>query len=113
MHELSICRNIIKTIERQQQIKKFAKVELINLSVGELSCVDQANLAFYFNLIKKDTYAEQAKLQIHSIPGKAFCQCCKQAFFVEQRMQTCPNCGELSNNLLQGDSIIINSIEVN
>lgn len=63
MHELSLCENIIKIIERQAKEQNFTCVEKVSLSVGKTSGASTESLSFCFPMVAKGTVAEGAGLE--------------------------------------------------
>ena len=69
MHELGIVGDLINIIKEQAKENNFKKVFKLKLKVGENSGFDKEHLIFDFNLVSKDTIAENAKLEIENSPG--------------------------------------------
>lgn len=69
MHEVSLCENILKIIEKQAEKEGFAKVVKVTLTVGELSGASPDSLDFCFPLVAKGTIADGATLEIQHTPG--------------------------------------------
>ncbi|MDX9690410.1 MAG: hydrogenase maturation nickel metallochaperone HypA [Proteobacteria bacterium] len=62
MHELSLCENIVKIIERQAARDGFTRVVTVTLSLGDLSGASEESLSFCFPMVTKGTVADGATL---------------------------------------------------
>ena len=73
--------------------KKFTQVKTVWLEVGQLACVEQESLRFFFAVVTEDSIARQAKLEIIEIAGQAICDQCHQVMMIAAYHQACPQCG--------------------
>lgn len=69
MHEVSLCENILKILERKAKEEGFARVVKVELTLGDLSGASQESMEFCFPLVAKGTLAEGAELTFVSTPG--------------------------------------------
>lgn len=70
MHEVSLCENILKIIEKQAQKDKFERVVSVTLTVGDLSGASTEAMAFCFPLVAKGSVAEGAALNFVETSGR-------------------------------------------
>jgi len=112
MHELSLCQEILNILQTQSVQQSFNKIMHIKLEVGELSCVDPNALAFGFTQIAKDTLAAEAKLDIITVPGRAFCEQCKKEVALSKYLAPCPDCDSWQLQIRSGNELRIKDIEV-
>jgi hydrogenase nickel incorporation protein HypA/HybF len=112
MHELSLAENILQLIEDAAQQQHFTQVEVVWLEIGQLACVEQESLRFFFNSVKKDTIAQEARLDIIEITGQGTCNQCHQPTTVSSYCMPCPRCGSYAITITQGDEMRIHSLEV-
>lgn len=112
MHELSLCQDILETIQRRTTNMDYSRIKSVTLEIGELSCVEKFSLLFSFDVIAKGTIAEHAILNINEIKAKAWCLICKIAVPVSQFYEPCINCGNLTGELVQGNELIVKSMEI-
>ena len=112
MHEWTICKAIIKQLEQQATNKHFTQVKKIILKLGELSCIDPNVLSFNFSLASQQTVAEQAVLEFVTVASLAKCLACLQTYSANTIHTVCPMCGSVETQLIQGQELIIQSIEV-
>ena len=64
MHEMSLCQNIMEIIDQQQKKHEIHEVTDIWLEIGALSCVEQSAVEFCFEIMRKDTVAENCQLHL-------------------------------------------------
>ncbi|RDI43419.1 hydrogenase maturation nickel metallochaperone HypA/HybF [Aquicella lusitana] len=69
MHELSLCRNIIKIVQDHAERHQKKRVFKITILIGDLLAVDCKALAFWFNVVAQGTVAEDAKLDMINVIG--------------------------------------------
>jgi hydrogenase nickel incorporation protein HypA/HybF len=73
MHEVGIMHNILDhAIERAKQ-EGAQHINHVHLRVGEESGVEQDSLALAFEVAKKGTIAENAQLEVESLPVLCYC----------------------------------------
>ncbi len=89
--------------------KKIGKISLI---VGEMSGVVDESVSFYFGFLSKDTIAEGAALEFKKVPMTARCRDCKCEFTPNEFDWSCPKCKGSSLEIIGGDELRIESIEV-
>lgn len=107
MHELSLVEEIIRISTAAAQGRP---VRRITLKIGALSCVMPEALQFCFDSGKEGTVLAAAQLQIERIPGEAECHACGQRYALEELYQPCP-CGSCERSVLQGQEILIQTLE--
>jgi hydrogenase nickel incorporation protein HypA/HybF len=112
MHELSLCESVLAEIELESQRHVFDRVKGLTLEVGALAQVDLESFRFCFDSVMKDTLAEGAVLKLVNKEGSAWCRVCQQRVPVNEYFDPCPCCGILPLTDIQGQSIIIRSLEV-
>jgi hydrogenase nickel incorporation protein HypA/HybF len=112
VHELAVTQSMVQLVIRHAEKAGAARVSRINLVVGELSgyvdeCVQQ-----YFDLLSKGTLLEKAELLVRRVPATGKCKNCGNKFEVVAARWTCTSCGGQSIELLRGDELLVESIEV-
>ena len=112
MHELSLAENILQQIEDAAIEQPFHQVKTVWLEIGQLACVEQESLRFFFAVVTEDSIARQAKLEIIDIAGQAVCNDCHRAILVAALHQACLHCGSHALQITQGDEMRIRELEV-
>lgn len=112
MHELSLAQNIMDIVEEQCHKNNVKKVTALWLELGALSCVEQSALEFCFDMITKETIAENCKIHFIPIPAQAYCWQCEKIVTISIQQNACPHCGSIHLQRQSGDELRIKEIEV-
>lgn len=112
MHEMSLCESILQILEQQAEIQHYRKVKTVWLEIGALAGVEPEALRFGFDVVMQGSLAENARLEIIEIPGKAWCWQCNQDVAVEQWYDPCPHCGSRKLQIHEGEQMRIKELEV-
>jgi len=112
MHELAITQSMFDLVLEQANKAEARKVGKINLVIGEMTGVVSDCVQFYFDFISKGTLAEGATLSFVMVPPKAKCQGCDKLFELKEFNWTCPYCGGNNLQIVAGEELFVESIEV-
>ena len=64
MHEGAVCSEIIDIVTAAARQHQLEQVFEITLTVGPYSCINQSQLNFYFDVIRKGTCMEEAVITV-------------------------------------------------
>lgn len=110
MHEISLVRNIFKTLEEEFP-DKFARIRTIYLKVGLLSNVQPILMQNAFEAVLEDEPRySKTSLQVEVLPILLKCDYCGSITNVEQYKFVC-TCGKPGKNIVQGDELMISKVE--
>jgi hydrogenase nickel incorporation protein HypA/HybF len=112
MHELSLLWSVREILEQNALTQKFNKVTRVTLEIGKLSNVEPDALRFCFDVVMKDSLAEDAELIISELDGLGICQQCQQQVKMESLYDLCVYCGCYSVKLIQGAEMKIKDLLV-
>ena len=112
MHELSITQSMLDLVLKEAKKVKAEKVEKINLVIGEMSGIVDQCVEFYFEFLSKDTIANGAILSFTKIPTQARCHNCGELFMPKELDWSCPKCRGSSSEIVTGNELYVESIEV-
>lgn len=112
MHELSVTEGLLSIINEEARKSGARRVAGINLVIGELACIIDESVQFYFDILSRGTLAEGAVLSFRKVPAEYQCRCCGHLFQKRTREYRCPICGGPSVILDRGREFYIDSIEV-
>ena len=107
MHELSVASAVLDTALRHAEDRRILAV---SLRIGHLRQVIPDSLAFYFEIVTRDTPAEGARLEQVVVPVRMRCEACAHEWEPEL-MFRCPECSG-TGEVLAGDELEVDSIEV-
>lgn len=112
MHELSLAESLLQVIESAAHQQQFSRVKTVWLEIGQLACVEQESLRFYFDVVKADSIARQARLEIIDIAGQAECEDCHRNCSIDIYHTACPYCGHYALKITRGEEMRIKELEV-
>ncbi len=110
MHEVSIMMSILDTALEEANKVNAKKITTIHLLIGAKSGVVVDSLEFAFEIVTKETIAENAKLYIEQVPLRGECLSCGEQFESEDFL-VCNQCGNFGK-MISGQELNIQSIEV-
>ena len=112
MHEMSLCENILQTLEQQATVQHYRRVKVVWLEIGELAGVEVDALRFSFDSVMQGSIADQARLEVIDLPGQANCPRCDKIVPIQQRYDACPECDHYPLQIVSGDQMRIKQLEV-
>ena len=92
MHEATLAENILNIAFDAAEQNHAEKIFKVGLTLGEMAGVEIEALTLAFDVLKKDTPAEDAKLVIKRVPISAACNKCGRIFQLERYNFFCPEC---------------------
>jgi hydrogenase nickel incorporation protein HypA/HybF len=112
MHELSVCRALIREAERVVRDRCAHRVARLSLRVGALSGVEPALLRDAFPAAAAGSCAQGARLEIERVPLRVACDACGAQTAALPNRLTCGACGQWRTRLLSGDELMLASVEL-
>lgn len=114
MHELAIMEDILNIALDHANRNQARKIIRVNLAIGKLSDIVPQWAQIFFDMITRDTIAENAELYVESIPIRVHCQACGNESIIDHTHQpwVCGSCGSAHISLISGREFRIQSIEV-
>lgn len=110
MHEISLVRNIFKTLEEEFP-EDFDKIRTIHLKAGMLSNVQPILMQNAFQAVLEDEPRYQkTSLQVEVLPILIYCEDCQKNTEVQQYRFIC-TCGKPSRNVVQGEELLISKVD--
>lgn len=112
MHELGIAQSALEQVLAAAATAGATRVLRVTLRVGEFSGVDPEALRFGFEVVRTDTAAAEAELEIDRVAAVAHCNDCDADFAPETAPPfACPRCGRWSGTLVHGRELELVRIE--
>ncbi len=112
MHEVSVVQNILDIAAKKARECGSGKVLKIAMRVGEMTCINDENLVFVFDVMKKGTLSDNARMVIERVPVSARCDACGAVFAVAEYRFLCDACGSPRVTVTEGNDITVESLEV-
>ena len=114
MHEISLVRNIFRTLESNFSAEELEKINGIDLKVGLLSNVEPMLMQSAFEaVVSTEGKFQNAKLNILLVPIQVHCAACDQTSEIKEYKFVCATCGKPNNNVVQGTELLIERVYFN
>lgn len=112
MHEFSICRTLVLQAEDAAREYDARAVTSIVVSLGPLAGIQADELRQAFPLVSAGSMAEDAQLLVQYKPLQWRCQACGREDESDSAMECCAECGSDRLQLLSGDRVMLERVEV-
>ncbi|MDI5891486.1 hydrogenase maturation nickel metallochaperone HypA [Halomonas rhizosphaerae] len=112
MHELSLCRSLVRQASRVAAEHGALRIRRVSLRIGPLSGVEAALMREAFPLASRHTAAEGARLEMASCPVRVHCPRCRQEAEASVNDLSCPRCGHWQTRLTGGDELLLVSVDL-
>jgi hydrogenase nickel incorporation protein HypA/HybF len=112
MHEYSLAQDVIRLAEYEAEKNNARIVSEITIEIGNMSGVDADAFESALGLIKENSVLQDAYLNIIRIWGRGVCNACNKEFEMNQRMDTCPECGSFPSEIKGGNEFRVVSLEI-
>ena len=111
MHEISLVRNVFRTLEAEFSKEELENLNAIDLKVGVLSNVEPILMQNAFEAV---TAAEEkfqmVTLNVIKIPIEVYCKDCDINSTIENYKFVCKSCGIPNNNVVKGEELLIHQV---
>lgn len=111
MHEATLASNIIN-ICKKYAAERNGKVKEVRVMVGELAGVMPDSMKFAFDVIKKGTALEDAKLTLTKFPVAVSCDDCGAEYEPKNFPYTCPQCKSRMFKIIRGEEVYVKEMEM-
>ena len=112
MHEVSLMEQTLTIALANAQSQKATKIHRLKMRIGAMSGVVPEALEFAFEVVTQGTIAENATLEIETVPVVCYCLQCYKNFTPPDLFYQCPYCGDFRNKIITGKEIELTSLEV-
>jgi hydrogenase nickel incorporation protein HypA/HybF len=112
MHETDLAVEIVNLAREQMLLHNATQVKHVGLKVGELSCVSPEALTFAFAEAIKNTELEYATLSIYHVLATANCLEHGVVQLELTKGLVCPVCHQLIPDVISGEELELDSLEL-
>lgn len=109
MHEFSITQNLLEVALKKADSKRIVHV---NLLIGPFSDEREETIRFYWRDLAKGTSGEGARLHFRHASTEMKCLACGGTFSLDDDQSICAYCQSDRSQMLGGDEIKLESIDV-
>jgi hydrogenase nickel incorporation protein HypA/HybF len=110
VHEVSLMKNLLDTVEETARRESGEPVKVIHLRIGELSGVNIEALSFAFEVLKEGTLSSEARLEFERVSLEARCKRCGADFHPDELIFRCTKCGSADIEILAGREMHVDFI---
>lgn len=112
MHEVGLMQNVLDAAIERAREEGAQHIRVVEMRVGEASGVVLESLELAFDVVKKGTIAEDAKLQVKNVPVVCYCSNCQIEFTPVDLLYECPQCHHISGEVRHGKEFELAFLEV-
>jgi hydrogenase nickel incorporation protein HypA/HybF len=112
MHEMSLAESVREIVDETARANGARRVAAVRLEIGALAQVEVDALRFAFEVVKRGSLADTARLEIVEVDGKAWCMRCSHAVAIARRGDACPRCDSHQLQVTGGDRMRVMDIEI-
>ena len=112
MHELSITESLLKIALQHAEKANAKRITDLHIVIGDLASMVDDSIQFYWEIIAKDTIAEQATLHFRRVPAELQCMTCFEKYHPTDRELICPKCSGVGAKIIAGEEFFRESIDV-
>jgi len=112
LHELAMVRGIYNVINEQIKEHDVKRVLQVRIVVGALTGVEDTTMKLCFEMYVQTTPLEGAELLIRRVPVRVRCRECGNEYETGIPFSACMVCGNKKIQILSGDELYIDSLEV-
>lgn len=109
MHELSLTQNLLDIALKNANSQRILHV---NLLIGPFSDEREESIRFYWRDLSRGTLGEGAQLHFQRVKAEMKCLACGGTFDPEDGQSLCIYCQSDRLQLLSGDEVRLESIDV-
>jgi hydrogenase nickel incorporation protein HypA/HybF len=112
MHEYSIVQSLIESCEENARVNNAKEITKVVVKIGVMSGVEPHLLEVAFNTFKEVSICKNAEFIINMQPIKIKCLKCEINSEIEMGSYTCPNCGAMELDVIDGEDIYLMQLEM-
>jgi hydrogenase nickel incorporation protein HypA/HybF len=112
MHEMSLAESVRAIVDETARANGARRVAAVRLEIGRLAQVEIEAMRFAFEVVKRGSMAETARLEIVETDGTAWCMLCLEAVVISRRGDACPKCDSYQLQVTGGDRMRVMDIEI-
>jgi hydrogenase nickel incorporation protein HypA/HybF len=104
VHELGMCEDVLHAIERRAEGRTVAAV---GVRTGTMLRVVPDAFRQAFQLVSAGSVAQDAEVEVTTVPATARCVACGEAFEAEAPFPACPSCASVEVDVTGGDELTL------
>lgn len=109
MQEFALTQNLLERALNNAHSKRIIRV---NLLIGSLSEEREDSIKFYWKDLAKGSFGEGAELHFDHVKAEMKCLDCTGTFYLDEDVSMCKYCYGEHLQMLSGEDVRLESIEV-
>jgi hydrogenase nickel incorporation protein HypA/HybF len=107
VHEFGLAEGVLDTVRRRAAGRPVRRVRL---RAGVRHGIDEASMAQAFRFVAQGTEAEDATLDLITVPARLRCRSCGRSAETYDVLACCPGCDTDAVDLVGGDELVLESL---
>ena len=114
MHEISLVRNVFRSLEDQFSSEELGNIKTIHLKVGLLSNVEPQLLQNAYDAVTATDQPafKEVPLEVELVPIEVSCPSCGRNSMVKNYHFICGHCQTPTNNIVRGTELLISGVDM-
>jgi len=112
MHEMALAEGVREIVDETARSSGAGRVAAVRLEIGRLAQGEIEALRFAFDVVKRGSLADSARLEIVEVDGTAWCMCCCEPVVIAGHGEACPKCAHYQLQVTGGDRMRVLEIEI-
>jgi hydrogenase nickel incorporation protein HypA/HybF len=112
MHEMSIALGLVEAVRTEMGRHGSKRLLRVGISIGELAGVDRQSLSFCLDATFAEEHWGQVVTEFRAQAVEARCRTCTRCFQPPRDDFRCPDCQTAAVDVLRGDAVEIEWLEV-
>jgi len=108
MHEYGLCEGVLDAVRRRASGRPVSKVRV---RIGARHAAEADSMTQAFGMISVGTEAEEATLDLVTVPAALRCRDCGATAEVTDMLAVCPKCASDNVEITGGDELVLESLE--
>jgi hydrogenase nickel incorporation protein HypA/HybF len=109
---MSLAESVREIVDETARANGARRVAGVRLEIGRLAQVEIEAMRFAFDVVMRGSLAEQARLEIVEVDGRAWCMRCSEPVVIAQRGDACPKCESYQLQVTGGDRMRVMDIDI-
>jgi len=112
MHEIGLIQDVLADSLARAAQQGAQRIDRVIIRVGAEAGVAPEVLSFVFDLLKRDTPAAEANIEIEHVPVVCWCPACDREFSPTDVLHICPQCHLPGAPMRRGREFALAALEV-
>ncbi|NIA06593.1 MAG: hypothetical protein GWP14_02980 [Actinobacteria bacterium] len=112
VHEMSVATGIMNVLHSKLSKLASCRLTALQLSLGELSGIDRDSLCFALDTLLADADYNGVEIRFELTPATFKCSVCNWQGRLESFALTCPECAGQDLDIIAGQDVTLEGIEV-